>query len=122
MREAPKAWRTHPAFQFGRAEQRSKAPSDVVAPCLRKPAVHSCECNEWAIHTLLKGCDLELLLVLNFEELPFAEENAGGSAVSAAESAGVGDFEPKLIDSQALDFCVERLRRDCQFGCRARWP
>jgi hypothetical protein len=42
--------------------------------------------------------------------------------VSAAESAGAGDFEPKLIDSQALDFCVERLRRECQFGRRARWP
>jgi hypothetical protein len=45
-----------------------------------------------------------------------------GQQVSAAELAGAGDFEPKLIDSQALDFCVERLRRECQFGRRARWP
>jgi hypothetical protein len=41
--------------------------------CIR---THSCECNEWAINNSLKGCDLELPLVLNFEELLFAEENA----------------------------------------------
>jgi hypothetical protein len=37
---------------------------------------HSCESNEWAIHNSLKECDLELPLVLNFEEFLFAEENA----------------------------------------------
>jgi hypothetical protein len=42
--------------------------------------------------------------------------------VSAAESDGAGDFEPKLIDSQTLDFCVERLRREGQFGSCPRWP
>jgi hypothetical protein len=83
---------------------------------------HSCKCNDWAILNLLKGCNLELPLVPNFGELLFGEENADGSADFCAESDGAGGFEPKLIDSQSLDFCVERLRRDCQFGRRARWP
>jgi hypothetical protein len=37
---------------------------------------HSCECNEWAIHNSLKGCDLDLPPIPNFEELLFGEENA----------------------------------------------
>src|ERR1700733_14516551 len=38
----------------------------------------SCQCNDRAILNSLKGCKLELPLVPNFGELPFAEENAGG--------------------------------------------
>jgi hypothetical protein len=37
---------------------------------------HSCECNEWAIHNSLKGCDLDLPPIPNFEEFLFGEENA----------------------------------------------
>jgi hypothetical protein len=73
---------------------------------------HSCECNEWAIHHSLKRCALELPLVLNFEEFLFAEENAVDWQIPAVESAGVGDLEPKFVDSQALDFSLERLRRE----------
>ena len=67
----------------------------------------------------MKGCGLGLPLVLNFEEFLFAEENAGG--LVGPRSAGVLDLEPKFVDHQALDFCLERPGRKCEFGCRARW-
>jgi len=34
--------------------------------------------------------------------------------VPAAESASVGDFEPKLVDSQALDFAIKGRRWKCE--------
>jgi hypothetical protein len=37
---------------------------------------HSCECNDSAIHNSLHGRDLEVPLILNFEEFLFGEENA----------------------------------------------
>jgi hypothetical protein len=37
---------------------------------------HSYECNDWAIHNSLQGCDLEAPPILNFEEFLFGEENA----------------------------------------------
>jgi len=42
------------------------------------PETHSYECNGWAIHNSLHGRDLEVPLILNFEEFLFGEENAIG--------------------------------------------
>jgi hypothetical protein len=36
--------------------------------------------------------------------------------MAATESACVGDFEPKFVDSQALDFCVKRLCRESELA------
>jgi hypothetical protein len=58
---------TRNPFEFQR-----HGPSDSEA--------HSCECNDGAILNSLKGRNLGFLLVPNFEELLFDEENAGGSA------------------------------------------
>ena len=51
---------------------------------------HSCECNEWAIHHSLKGCDLELSLVLHFDELLFGHENVGFSRCCGGISQRAG--------------------------------
>jgi hypothetical protein len=46
-----------------------------------------------------------LLPILNFEEFLYGEENAPSiNGFAAIESAGLLNFEPKFVDSQALDF------------------
>ena len=95
----PHSAHTRNPFEFQR-----HGPSDSEA--------HFCECKDFAIFNSLKGRNLELPLVPNFGELPFAEENAGGSAGFCGRVSWRGGFEPKLIDSQALDFCVKRLCRE----------
>jgi len=37
---------------------------------------HPYECNDWAIYNSLRGRDLEVPPILNFEEFLFGEENA----------------------------------------------
>jgi hypothetical protein len=48
---------------------------------------HSYQCNGCAILNSLKGCNLELPLVPNFEELLFGEENPIVRQLPAIESA-----------------------------------
>ena len=65
----------------------------------------SYECNYEAIHNFLRRCDLELLPILNFEEFLYGEENARSiNSFAAIDSAGLLNFEPKFVDSQAFDF------------------
>ena len=68
------------------------------------PKRSSYECNYQAIHNSLRRCDLELPPILNFEEFLSGEENTSIRRFAAIESAGLLNFEPKFVDSQALDF------------------
>jgi hypothetical protein len=62
------------------------------------------ECNHYAIHNSLKRCDLEVPRILSFEECLCGQENAVDWQAAAIESARLLNFEPKFVDSQALDF------------------
>jgi hypothetical protein len=64
---------------------------------------HSPECNDEAIHNSLKGCDLKVWTILNFQEFLSGKENTCNERVPTVESACLRCFEPVFVDPQALD-------------------
>ena len=81
---------------------------DFLAP--KRP--HSYERNHGAILKSLRRYNLGLPPALIVEEFLYGEGKRNQIAqVEAIESVRLSNFEPKFVDFQALDFRVERARR-----------
>jgi len=80
---------------------------DFLAP----KRTHVYECSQRTILKSLKRYDLGLRPILIVEEFLYNEENAIDYESCSEESARLSNFEPIDVDFQALDFRVERSRR-----------
>ena len=65
------------------------------------------EWNCWAIDTSLYRRYLEVAPILNCQDFLCGKETRSTKQIPALESASLWDFEPKFVDSQALDFGLE---------------